>query len=126
MQVYTFRRRTNGYHLLDELLLVRFGIAVITLINVDIKINQTIISEQKVIEFSSNPKHDRLPPHRQNRLCGSKSSEEIIFSLPEIKNAPSNPNQDTKPKFEYFQMIPFVYVAIDTSKPSSEANAGTV
>ncbi len=82
----------------------------------------------KVVEFSDIDNHDRRPPHRQNRLCGSKSSSEIIFGLPDFKDITPSPNQNTVPAFTYIKnpMLPVVYLAIDKSMPTSTANAEPV
>ena len=82
----------------------------------------------QVVDFSAESNHDRKPPHRQNRLCDSKSSSEIIFSLSDFADATANPDQDTVPTFRYIEnpMLPVVYLAIDKSLPTSESNAGGV
>ncbi|XP_046643221.1 calcium-activated chloride channel regulator 1-like isoform X2 [Daphnia pulicaria] len=74
-----------------------------------------------VISFSKADKHDKKPPHRQNRLCSSRSSSEIMASLPDFDSIAPIPGQDTKPEFQLLQnkMIPVVYLAIDKSQPSN-------
>lgn len=81
----------------------------------------------KVVGFSDD-NYDRRQPHRQNRLCGAKSSSEVIFASRDFANAEPDPNQDTKPTFELLKnlMLPLVYVAIDSSTPSSVNNGQTV
>lgn len=78
----------------------------------------------KVTGFSTKEDHDRLPPHRQNRLCGAKSSSEVVFASPDFIDVTPNPSQDTKPNFNVVQnlMLPMVYIAIDTSYPSNSSN----
>jgi hypothetical protein len=75
----------------------------------------------QVISFSKADKHDKKPPHRQNRLCSSRSSSEIMASLPDFDSIAPIPGQDTKPEFQLLQnkMIPVVYLAIDKSQPSN-------
>ncbi|KZS03432.1 putative Calcium-activated chloride channel regulator 1/sw [Daphnia magna] len=77
-----------------------------------------------VIGFSEKDKHDRRPPHRQNRLCNSKSSAEVMANSPDFNNVPPNPNQVTTPEFQLLKnlMLPVVYVAMDTSFPANPNN----
>lgn len=81
-----------------------------------------------MIGFSEISKHDKRPPHRQNRLCSSRSSSEIMANLPDFSNVDPIPSQNTIPEFRQFQnkMIPVVYIAVDTSKPSNPNNTLTV
>ncbi|XP_057379893.1 calcium-activated chloride channel regulator 1-like isoform X2 [Daphnia carinata] len=77
-----------------------------------------------VIKFSEVGKHDRRPPHRQNRLCNSKSSGEVMANSPDFNNVIPNPNQNTAPVFRLLKnlMLPVVYVAMDTSSPANPNN----
>jgi hypothetical protein len=78
----------------------------------------------QVISFSKADKHDKKPPHRQNRLCSLRSSSEIMANLLDFDTIAPIPGQDTKPEFQLLQnkMIPVVYLAIDKSRPSIPNN----
>ncbi|KAI9558300.1 hypothetical protein GHT06_015053 [Daphnia sinensis] len=80
-----------------------------------------------VIGFSEKNKHDRRPPHRQNRLCNSKSSTEVMANSPDFYNITPNPSQATTPTFRLLKnlMLPVVYVAMDTSYPANPNNNNT-
>ncbi|XP_032784296.2 calcium-activated chloride channel regulator 1 [Daphnia magna] len=80
-----------------------------------------------VIGFSEKDKHDRRPPHRQNRLCNSKSSAEVMANSPDFNNVPPNPGQVTTPEFQLLKnlMLPVVYVAMDTSFPANPNNTNS-
>ncbi len=82
----------------------------------------------QVTTFSKADKHDKRPPHRQNRLCSSRSSSEIMANLPDFGSVTPSPGQDTKPEFRLLQnkMIPVVYLAIDKSQPSNPNNTQQV
>lgn len=50
------------------------------------------------------------------------------MASPDLNSTQPNPDQDPVPKFLLLQksVFPVVYLAIDTSTPTSTANAGTV
>ncbi|KAI9554892.1 hypothetical protein GHT06_020170 [Daphnia sinensis] len=81
-----------------------------------------------VIGFSENGKHDRRPPHGQNRLCNSKSSAEVMANSSDFNYVTPNPGQITVPAFRILKnlMLPVVYVAMDTSYPANPNNTNAI
>ena len=117
--------RTNCYSLPNEFPLDRFSKTF------NKKENRKILNifYEKIVGFSDKTSHDRRPPHRQNRLCGSTSSWEIISQSPDIIiTSPLPPGANTKPTFRIQRnlMLPVVIIAFDTSFPTSLGNAGPV
>lgn len=84
--------------------------------------------DKQVVGFSKEGGHDRRPPHRQNRLCSSMSSSEIIFKSPDFINTSPKPGGSKLPRFRLIKntMLPVLYLAIDTSQPSSPDNGSPV
>ena len=77
-----------------------------------------------MVAFSDEETHDPKPPHRQNRLCGSKSVWQVIEKSPDFidDRNPPVPDRSTQPEFRFRRnrMQPVLYIAVDTSSPTND------